>query len=257
MVQRRDRARTGEPGLHTPPYTAVGAYPPAAVATAWYNARRSMLVPLDTPMPGISDDEPLITAEANVAAWPDVRMPLGRALAALSTASGWASAVLPVPGDVHGIQSPRALAAGQALVIADGDDVLVVAPEFLPGGDRLWRACRVHSQRLSLADLGSVKRHLMAALESAVVGAEQAALPVQRTSGSVTRAVQQLPVPMPPGTSAEIIALAAKAAISVTLAGELLGSNDELSAEVRTTIDDLGRAGRHALAVAFSLAGRR
>jgi len=257
MAQRRDRSRTGEPGLHTPPYAAVGAYPPAAVATAWYNARRSMLVPFDTPIPGIGHDEPLITAEAGVASWPDVRMPLGPALGALSSTSGWATAALPVPGDVQGIQSTRALAAGQALVIAADYDVLIVVPEFLPGGDRLWHASRVPTQRLPPADLGAAKRQLMTALESAVVNAEQAALPIQRTSGSVTRVVQQLPVPLPPGTSAEMIALAAKAAVSVTLAGELLSSDDELPDEVRTAIDDLGRAGRHALAVTFSLAGRR
>lgn len=257
MAAREPQHRSA-PGLTTAAHATVAPYPDAAVVTAWFNAYRDGVISAPLPAPGIGLEEPLITTEASGLMWSEARLPLGVALARLEWPErAWVA--LPVPGDVDGVPAgcPRALSAGQAMVLGGADRSLVLVPQRLTSGDRMWFAVSAGGTTRRVPDVRTARQQIMSALEDAVLTAESRVLPLRGAAGAATRAVQQSPVPLPPGTAGNLVALASQSAMLVTLAEEFtrteVGSTDgEVGAKVRS----LGRLGRHGLAVAFSAPAR-
>ena len=253
MEQRHGPAAASDPGLLVPIYGTVAGYPAAAAVTAWAN-HLAAGAPADFAPPLIDPQEPLLPAAAAVPFWPEARLPLADALQAVPHSWFPARCALPVPGDLGGLPAgaTRALAAGQALILSAGDDTVVLSPMTV-GGARMWTAERTPGTPVAPTRLADAKREIMGAMEQAILVAEAAVLP-RRKMGADLAAITETPVPLPPGTAAEVVALARQAATVLTIVDAVMrnlepGSDADA---VRQALVPLGRAGRQGLSVAFS-----
>ncbi len=235
-------------------------YPRAAVLTSWFNAWQAGVVDGLAECPVVRPDDPFHGAEAGLPMWQHARLPLGTALSLLSTDSQ-AFAVLPVPGDPAGLPSPvapRAADAGQAMMIPLDHGTVVVTPTMTAEQRTVWHASLVRS-RLSLGgDVRSERLTVMELLADAVAIVESATLPITDGQATSRQVAGLAAVPMPPGSAGGAVELARSSATLLTIvAGALaaLGRAGGDSAELRDALVPLGRAGRRALAVAFSRAG--
>ena len=253
MEQRHEPAAASDPGLLVPIYGTVAGYPVAAIVTAWANH-----IATDPPArfapPLIGPHEHLLPAAAGVPFWPEARLPLAAALQAVPSSWYPARCALPVPGDLGGLPAgaPRARAAGQAVILSDGDEAIVISPMTV-GGARMWTAERTPNTPAAPARLADVKREIMGAMEQAIVVAESAVLPRQEMSTDLA-AIAEAPVPLPPGTAAPVVALARQSATVLAIVDAVMRHLDAGSdaAAVREALVPLGRAGRQGLSVAFS-----
>lgn len=255
MEQRHEPAAASDPGLLVPIYGTVAGYPAAAIVTAWAKHIAVDPPPRFVP-PMIDPHEPLLPAAASVPFWPEARLPLVAALQAVPSSWYPARCALPVPGDLGGLPAgaPRALAAGQAVILAEGDDAVVISPMTV-GGARMWTAERTANTPVAPAHLADVKREIMGAMEQAILVAESAVLPRREMSADLA-AITETPVPLPPGTAAPVVALARQSATVLAIVAAVMRHLDA-SAEaeaVAQALVPLGRAGRRGLSVAFTAA---
>lgn len=263
MERRHDPALSGTaPGLVVAPYSAISPYPVAAILTSWANAAHGARWARDAHLGDIVNlDEPVLPSAAEVSFWPEARIPLGDALKVIPEQWWPARSALPVPGDLGGLPAgaTKALSAGQAVVWSHSDNSLVLSPISMPGGDRMWWAERTSTVAAPPPDQRQAARAIMVALEECVALAEAALLPRRMLASTEIARVSELPVPLPPGSAADTVALARQAATLVAIVDAAMASLPETSeaAEVRAALAPLGRAARVGLSVAFSAIGPR
>jgi hypothetical protein len=190
------------------------------------------------------------------------RRPLGETLAALPTTTA-ARCVLSVPGDPDGLppQAHRGAQSGQAMVVGlPGRRTAVLSPTVLGGGRTVWHAEVVDgSPPPPTGDIRSERLRMMELLPEAVAAAERATLPDAESAEVARRMAEVATVPLPPGSAGSAVNLARTAASLLTIVDAALRDglppgHREADA-VRSSLIPLGRAGRRALAVAFTCAG--
>ena len=261
MDRRHNRATSiGAPGLLVAPYSAVAPYPDAAILTAWANAWHDGTVSTDHRRV-IGLDEPVLAAAADAPFWPQARLSLRQALAAVGDSWWPAQCCLPVPGDLGGLPAGahRALSAGQAVVWTHAGESVVLSPMAMPGGDRMWVAERAAASTQWPPDRREVNTAIMQALERCVTLAESSLLPRRESTAHTLARLSELPVPLPPGTEAAVVALARQSATVVAIVSAAVADLPPTSeaAELREALVPLGRAARQGLSVAFSATGGR
>lgn len=257
MERRHDPATSSDaPGLVVAPHSAVSPYPPAAILTAWANAGQVGHLPSHRHTSQVRLDEPVLPAAAEKPFWPQARLPLGQALAAIPDSWWPARCCLPVPGDPGGLPAgaPRALSAGQAVVWSQAGESLVLSPLVMPGGDRMWLAEQAATETPHPGDQRDATREIMHALERCVTLAESSLLPRQLLASAAISQVSDLPVPLPPGAEGTTVALARQSATVVAIVSAAMASLPETSEahQLREALVPLGRAARVGLSVAFS-----
>jgi hypothetical protein len=260
MEQRHPARVSARPGLAVPPHAVVELYPRAAVLTAWFNAWQAGAVDGLADCPVVRPDDPFHGSDTQLPGWEPARMPLGSALAMLPGEST-ATCALPVPGDPAGLPTPvarRAADAGQAMLIAHSAGTIVVTPTSAAAGRTVWHATLSGRITPAPTDLRTERLAIMELLTEAMEVVQAATLPAADGRATAHRVAGLATVPMPPGSAGAAVELARSSATLITVVTDALATLDQGSREVSKvagSLVPLGRAGRRALATAFSAAG--
>lgn len=240
----------------------VEIYPRAAILTAWFNAWRSGVVDGLASSEDLRADDPCHSHDGLLNGAGGGRRPLGETLAALPATTP-ARCALSVPGDPDGLPplARRAAAAGQAMLVGLPDErTAVFSPTSLGDRRTLWHAEVVPGPLpATTSDVRTERLRMMELLPAAIATAESATLPGAPSTDVARKMAAAAAVPLPPGSAGSAVNLARTAAsllviVDAALTVGLPPSNTEAE-HVRSTLIPLGRAGRRALAVAFTFAG--